>query len=835
MLSIAKEVAPHPLSEYIFKIRAQTTKVLFALNIALTLLMCAGNTHAEMRWSVIDLSEQETDASIWRRAERGQTIHPKEWERFSKSLSADHPHSGLKALADLAAGLGWFRQGLYYRADRAFSRLPSDHPLIEVHLFFWAESAFHRGEYALAADRYQRLEKRAPASLWSHRARFREVDVTQALGDLEGAYQLLNRLIDRYTEYPYMTAAKLQAADLAIKLGRFQESYERLISMEPSSLQDVSSVRGRELLESLINSKLVHETRTASERLKQAQSWRKWKNYEAALSEVRLLLNELKPGDKEWPEAALEEVRILNKMERFEEAIELNDRLKVKLPKGYRRRSNLWWKSEALFRLKRVEEAATTFKKSRTRPNSAGNQARLGMIYFNGAFYEEAERAFQKAIDRGQKGDSDLWMARRLHKWLPYRLGRYEESAKRFKRMCKSGRGSNHYAHYWWARSVQKLGRHHEAIKIYERLIERAPYSFYAYLAEVRLEEVGRSAITPWQRRSSGTSPVIAPLPSPLDEVGRWAKRYGDQLQLWEMIYGLTFIGETSWARVYLRSLTEENRAYFRSSGAKRRRWSFAPRFYLDNRDDSKYGIWGERQSREAPRDPKWAKGISALRPTPLRKQLFSVYRSLGENYYSRRRHYYDGPKLTFPEARGEGPEWQRRYPRSFQSLVESSSSRYSIDPHLIWALMTVESAHNPWAISRVGARGLMQVMPHTGQLSADRMSWPYFGSPLLFEPEVAIEMAAWYFHELIEQFQGQLPLAMAAYNAGPHRVKIWLDFKNQLPLDELIEEIPYAQAREYAKKVTRHLGLYRRIYLGHTGHLFDLRVNPYPKGNINF
>ena len=75
----------------------------------------------------------------------------------------------------------------------------------------------------------------------------------------------------------------------------------------------------------------------------------------------------------------------------------------------------------------------------------------------------------------------------------------------------------------------------------------------------------------------------------------------------------------------------------------------------------------------------------------------------------------------------------------------------------------------------------------------------------------------------------------MAAYNAGPHRVKIWLEFKKNLPLDELIEEIPYAQAREYAKKVTRHLALYRRIYLGHTGHLFDLRVNPYPRGNINF
>ena len=656
-----------------------------------------------------------------------------------------------------------------------------------------------------------------------------------ALGDSHSALESLKKLIRRYPEYPYMTSAKLQAADLAIKTSQYNEAYNHLLSIEPSSRQDASAVRARRLLHSLRAAHIISKRETPEDRLTRASAWRKWKNYEMALREIRDLLSEIPTSHKIWPKAALEEVRTLNKMERFEEAIKLNEKLATLLPKGYRRRSNLWWKSEALFRLGRVEEAAETFKKSRNGSGSAGNQARLGMIYFNGAYYEEAERAFKRAIERGEKGDSELWMARRLHRWLPYRLGRYEESAQNFKRMSQSGRGRNHYAHYWWARSIHKLGRQEEAIKIYQQLIKRAPYSFYAYLAQMRLEEVGHPPATPWRRRPHGDSPPIEKLPSALDEVGQWAKKYGGDLPLWEMIYGLVFIGESSWARVYLRSLTEENRAYYRSSGATRRRWSFAPRFYLDNRDDSTYGIWGEKSAERAPRSKRWAKGVSALRPTPLRRQLLSVYRALGENYFARRAFYYDGPKLTFPEGPNEGPEWQRRYPRSFQALVESSAARYSIDPHLIWALMTVESSHNPWAISRVGARGLMQVMPHTGQLSADRMSWPYFGSPLLFEPEVAIEMASWYFHELIEQFQGQLPLAMAAYNAGPHRVKVWLEFKKTLPLDELIEEIPYAQAREYAKKVTRHLGLYRRIYLGHTGHLFDLRVNPYPKGNINF
>lgn len=788
------------------------------------------------RWSLIPLDTLKNKYPLIEKILKHEQLAAGEWEQLATELSHEPQtqEKGLQSLALIASGLAWFRQGLYFRAKEALKQSRRDHPLVEIHLFYLAESYFHLGMYQKASEEYEALAQLAPNSLWSHRARFRSADLLMLLGDLDGAFTTLEELLDRYPEYPYRSSAILQRADLAIKLGYYSDAVSILNQINPSSLQDASAKRARILLHTL--QELVTSTElNIEDRLKQVKAWRKWKNYEIALSEVRSLLGKVSKKDKLWPDIALEEVRILNKMERFSEALTLNKALEKSLPKGHKRRSNLWWKSEALFRLGHIEDAAQTLKASRNYSKSAGTFARIGMLYFNGAHYAEAEEAFENAVKRGEKGDSDLWMPKRLLGWLPYRLGRYSESAQYFKRLSRSGKGKNHYAHYWWARSVHKLGKEDEAVSIYYQLIQHAPYSFYAYLAQMRLEEVKRSVKTPWKRNAVTTPPVIYPLPDPIITMGELARQRGENLPLWEMIYGLVLIGEHSWARVYLRSLSEENRAYYRSSGAKRRKWAFAPRFYLDNRDDSEYGIWGERSADKAPRTKAWTKGIASDRPTVLRKKLLQAYRSLGEHYYARRVSYYDGPKLTYPEASREAAEWQRRYPRSFQSLVESSAARYSVDPYLIWALMTVESSHNPWAISRVGARGLMQVMPHTGQLSADRSSWPYFGSPLLFEPEVAIEMAAWYFQELIEQFQGQLPLAMAAYNAGPHRVKIWLGFKKDLPLDELIEEIPYAQAREYAKKVTRHLALYRRIYLGHTGHLFDLRVNPYPRGNINF
>ena len=148
---------------------------------------------------------------------------------------------------------------------------------------------------------------------------------------------------------------------------------------------------------------------------------------------------------------------------------------------------------------------------------------------------------------------------------------------------------------------------------------------------------------------------------------------------------------------------------------------------------------------------------------------------------------------------------------------------------------MTVESSYNPWAISRAGARGLMQVMPHTGALVAQGLGWADFGIAKLYEPELTIEMSAWYFHQLLKKFNGQLPLAIAGYNAGPHRVAWWLGRKDPMPLDEFIEEIPFDEAREYTKKVLRYLALYRLIYTGRPGPWVRQTINKKVGDNINY
>jgi len=148
---------------------------------------------------------------------------------------------------------------------------------------------------------------------------------------------------------------------------------------------------------------------------------------------------------------------------------------------------------------------------------------------------------------------------------------------------------------------------------------------------------------------------------------------------------------------------------------------------------------------------------------------------------------------------------------------------------------MTVESKFNLWAISHADARGLMQVMPQTGALVAGRMSFNHFGTALLYEPEVAVEISVWYVSQLLEKFHGQLPVAIASYNAGPHRGAAWLQVKGHLDMDEFIEEIPYAEARAYTKHVLKYLAVYRRIYQGEAGEWIQQKIDPAFEDNINF
>ena len=125
---------------------------------------------------------------------------------------------------------------------------------------------------------------------------------------------------------------------------------------------------------------------------------------------------------------------------------------------------------------------------------------------------------------------------------------------------------------------------------------------------------------------------------------------------------------------------------------------------------------------------------------------------------------------------------------------------------------MKAETQYKQDAISPVGAIGLMQFMPYTSQKVAAMIKDPY-DLQNLFKPEVAIQYGAAYLKKLSVEFDGQLPLIAAAYNGGPHRVKLWLRNFGDIDFDVFIEHIPFMETRTYVKRVLSFYVTYQKIY----------------------
>jgi soluble lytic murein transglycosylase-like protein len=107
-------------------------------------------------------------------------------------------------------------------------------------------------------------------------------------------------------------------------------------------------------------------------------------------------------------------------------------------------------------------------------------------------------------------------------------------------------------------------------------------------------------------------------------------------------------------------------------------------------------------------------------------------------------------------------PGWQRPTAPYLEALIQKYAARYGVDPSLVRAVMRQESGFNPYAVSHKGAQGLMQLMPGTAAL---------MGVTNPFDPEQNIAGGVGYLRHCLDSFGHNVPLAVAAYNAGPGRV----------------------------------------------------------------
>jgi soluble lytic murein transglycosylase len=155
---------------------------------------------------------------------------------------------------------------------------------------------------------------------------------------------------------------------------------------------------------------------------------------------------------------------------------------------------------------------------------------------------------------------------------------------------------------------------------------------------------------------------------------------------------------------------------------------------------------------------------------------------------------------------------WSMVYPTPYATLVARESARTNVESELIYAIMREESLFNSGAVSHAKAYGLMQLIVPTATTAA-RGTGKFVSSTGLLKPELNVFLGARVLKGLLERFQGQVPLAIAGYNAGPGRPARWLKERPEAPLDLWVEAIEYPETRNYVKRVLSSRAAYRWLY----------------------
>lgn len=463
----------------------------------------------------------------------------------------------------------------------------------------------------------------------------------------------------------------------------------------------------------------------------------------------------------------------------------------------------------------------------------------LGKLYARYGRYDVAERWYRKSIGKGKrrkyaKADDLANLA-----WAVARQGKADEALPLFEEVQKKNRKKSDWARYWSGRVLQDVGRTDEAVVYFSALSAEAPFTYYGLQSTSRLEELERTKAQPNADIATAATPALEVQPTrpstvawpenPLNAafedsfaaaekterektLATFAMTWGKWSAEARRAYELTRLGKLDEAAAELRVIDADLRAVRKKgwgSLAKRTRSDL-----LDKRSD-KRGPGGIALRRRGRRSRQQARAFYLeVRNSSFKADLRKAQVALGDAYALRRSVFESGRLGNLPTEQSM-ERWRNAYPIAFVEHVRAETTRRDVPVYFLYSLMKVESAFHPGAISVSNAYGLLQVIPRTGRRVASELSVGNFVPERLLTPQTAIQMGTYYVGRLLGKFQGQEPLAAAAYNAGPHRVSEWLRANPNRPMDVFIDEIPYGQARRYTRSVLKHAARYRRIYHG--------------------
>ncbi|WMM23586.1 lytic transglycosylase domain-containing protein [Tissierella sp. MB52-C2] len=153
------------------------------------------------------------------------------------------------------------------------------------------------------------------------------------------------------------------------------------------------------------------------------------------------------------------------------------------------------------------------------------------------------------------------------------------------------------------------------------------------------------------------------------------------------------------------------------------------------------------------------------------------------------------------------------KYPIGYKSAIVKYSNEYNLDPYLVASIINVESKYDKNAVSSKEAKGLMQIAPQTGQWASEVLGIENYNEKMLFDPEINIRIGTWYLNNLFTEFNQNLDLVLAAYNAGSGNVNKWLDNDEYCKDGVELSVIPFKETRDYLVRIKDNYKVYSSVY----------------------
>jgi soluble lytic murein transglycosylase len=189
----------------------------------------------------------------------------------------------------------------------------------------------------------------------------------------------------------------------------------------------------------------------------------------------------------------------------------------------------------------------------------------------------------------------------------------------------------------------------------------------------------------------------------------------------------------------------------------------------------------------------EWNAAYASLDP-PSQRDALGLARDWGWHFQA----------IAAAAQQGVFDDYRLLYPTPYEAEVKEGARLAGLPATLVHAVIRQESLYQPWAVSSAGAMGLMQLLPGTARQTARALGRPQPTRARLADPAVNVALGSAHLAELVARFDGQVLLALAAYNAGAGAARRWLPEKG-MEADVWVENIPYNETRAYVQRIMWH------------------------------